>query len=90
MVNRSRLFEVAAPILTSERSTALRTFLRIFLLKSDELAAAATALDAATKAGTEPRFSDANDGELRKYLHTRLSLVLRAYGSSASVRSGTE
>ena len=86
--NRSRLFEVAAPVLTSERSAALRTFLRIFLLKPDELAGAVAALDAAAKAGAEPRFSDTNDAELRKYLHTRLSLVLRAYGSSASVRSG--
>ena len=76
----ARVYDVAPGILTNQQCAPLRTFVRIFVLRPDELAAAAQASD-----GTEFSFGAQNDADMRRYLQTRLALVLRAYSTTVEV-----
>ena len=83
----ARVYEVGEGVMTAARWAPLRTFVRVFVLTPDQLALATQQSSGGGAADAEPSFGDANDADVRRYLHTRLSLVLRAYGSTAEVRN---
>ena len=74
---------MAPGILTSAQCAPLRTFVRIFVLRPDELAAAAAQPN--DGGSTEFSFGAQNDADMRRYLQTRLALVLRAYSTTVEV-----
>jgi hypothetical protein len=80
--NSARVYAVTADVMTSPQGAPLRTFVRVFTLAPDALAAAVASPPAVGERG-EPVFSEQNEADVRRYLHTRLALVLRGYGSSA-------